>query len=81
MGSFFCPKLSWFVLNCPKLEPVVFVRCSFAEKFINKSKFKKMDKIFKNDRTMGFIALLTFAMVAWMCYQNYKEKQSAENVN
>ena len=40
-----------------------------------------MDKIFKNDRTMGFIALLTFAMVAWMCYQNYKEKQSAENVN
>lgn len=40
-----------------------------------------MDKIVKNDRIMGVLALITFALVAWMCYQNYKEKQSAENVN
>ena len=35
-----------------------------------------MDKIFKNDTVMGFIALLTFALVAWAAYESYKTKQA-----
>lgn len=35
-----------------------------------------MDKIFKNDTVMGFIALLTFALVAWGAYESYKTKQA-----
>ena len=36
-----------------------------------------MDKIFKNDTVMGFIALLTFALVAWGAYESYTAKQIA----
>lgn len=31
-----------------------------------------MDKIFKNDKIMGIVALLTLALTAWVAYQNYK---------
>ena len=36
-----------------------------------------MDKIFKNDTVMGFIALMTFALVAWGAYESYTAKQIA----
>lgn len=35
-----------------------------------------MDRIVKNDRIMGVLALLTFAMVAWMCYDKFKTQKS-----
>ena len=31
-----------------------------------------MDKIFKNDKIMGFVAVATLALTAWVAYQNYK---------
>ena len=36
-----------------------------------------MEKIFKNDMIMGFIALMTFALVAWAAYESYQTKQLA----
>lgn len=55
---------------------MVFGRCSFASKFINKSKFQEMDKIFKNDTIMGIVALATFALVAYSFYKDVKEQKS-----
>lgn len=57
---------------------MVFGRCSFAEKFINKSKFQEMDKIFKNDTIMGIVALATFALVAWSFYESHKAQKAIE---
>lgn len=34
-----------------------------------------MDRIFKNDRIMGGVALITLAIVAWVAYDNHKSKQ------
>lgn len=35
-----------------------------------------MEKVFKNDTIMGFIALATFALVAYSFYQDFKEKNA-----
>ena len=35
-----------------------------------------MDRIFKNDTVMGIIAVLTFALVAYSFYQNYKSEET-----
>lgn len=35
-----------------------------------------MEKIFKNDMIMGFIALMTFALVAWSFYENHKPEKA-----
>ena len=66
-----------FVLNCPKLEPVVFGRCSFAENLLTNQNFKKMDRIFKNDLIMGLVAIATLVLVALP----YIKKEKAESVN
>jgi hypothetical protein len=58
---------------------MVFDRCSFASKFINKSKFQEMDKIFKNDTIMGLVALATLALVAWSFYENHKPQKELGN--
>ena len=38
-----------------------------------------MEKIFKNDTIMGFIALATFALVAYSFYQDFKTKKSLQD--
>lgn len=39
-----------------------------------------MEKIFKNDKIMGLIAVVTLALVGYLCYVNYKNKpQNEEN--
>ncbi len=35
-----------------------------------------MDRIFKSDRIMGIVALLTFALVAWSFYENHKPEKA-----
>lgn len=34
-----------------------------------------MEKIFKNDTIMGFVAVITLVLVAWIAYENYKSTQ------
>lgn len=31
-----------------------------------------MDKIFKNNKIMGIVAVATLVLTAWVAYQNYK---------
>lgn len=38
-------------------------------------KFKQMEKVFKNDTIMGFIALATFALVAYSFYKDFKAQK------
>lgn len=35
-----------------------------------------LDKVFKNDTIMGIVALATLALVAWSCYDKFKEQKS-----
>ena len=35
-----------------------------------------MDKIFKNDKIMGIVAVLTFAMVGYLVYLNSKQNKA-----
>lgn len=35
-----------------------------------------MEKIFKNDTIMGFIAVITLALVAWSFYENHKPEKA-----
>ena len=51
-------------------------RITFAENLLTNQKFKEMDKIFKNDKIMGLVALLTFILVAWMAYDKYKSEKA-----
>ena len=40
-------------------------------------KIEEIDKIFKNDKIMGIVAVATLALVAVMYFQNRKEKSDA----
>lgn len=35
-----------------------------------------MDRIFKSDRIMGIVALITFALVAYSFYENHKPEKA-----
>lgn len=35
-----------------------------------------MDRIFKSDRIMGGVALITLALVAWSFYENHKPEKA-----
>lgn len=39
-----------------------------------------MDKIFKNDKIMGIVAVATLALVAVMYFQNRKEKSETATI-
>lgn len=40
-----------------------------------------MDKIFKNDKIMGIVAVATLALVAVMYFKNRKEKSETETTS